>query len=371
MDGGVAEGLIADGGARSATMRLCLRACVAVLVLLATLPLSAAPREVPGLQRDIAFDAYSALATSAELMRRQLTPLEASDVQAYSARTAQTVDTYGLDLRNERFTVYVPPPHDAQRAYGLLVFIPPWPQAAVPKAWLPVLDELGLIFVTAADSGNDAAIVGRRVALAVHAYANVMRRYRVDPERVYVGGLSGGSRVALRTAIAYPDVFRGAFLDAGSDPLGRPGFPIPPADLFALAQESTRLVYVTGTRDEAARDMERVSMQSMRRWCVFDVRSQPLIEVAHELAGARAFAQALRALEAPPQPQPELAACRQRVADDLARELAVVRERLAAGDADGARRTLREIDVGYGGLAAPASLDLAGKLAGDATRGAP
>jgi hypothetical protein len=32
-------------------------------------------------------------------------------------------------------------------------------------------------------------------------------RYRVDPNRTFISGFSGGSRVAFRTAIAFPDVF--------------------------------------------------------------------------------------------------------------------------------------------------------------------
>ena len=67
-------------------------------------------------------------------------------------------------------------------------------------------------------------------------------RYPIDPKRVYVGGLSGGSRAAEMTALAYPDVFRGALLNAGSDPIGgEAGIYLPPAELFRRFQE-TKLV---------------------------------------------------------------------------------------------------------------------------------
>jgi poly(3-hydroxybutyrate) depolymerase len=52
--------------------------------------------------------------------------------------------------------------------------------------------------------------------LALIAAQNAMAQYSVDPQQVYIGGFSGGSRVALRLALGYPDVFHGALLNAGS-----------------------------------------------------------------------------------------------------------------------------------------------------------
>jgi poly(3-hydroxybutyrate) depolymerase len=73
----------------------------------------------------------------------------------------------------------------------------PWPQAEVPHKWISTLDRHGTIYVSAANSGNDADVLDRRDPLAVLAADNIMRRYHVDSRRVYVGGFSGGSRVAL------------------------------------------------------------------------------------------------------------------------------------------------------------------------------
>lgn len=50
-------------------------------------------------------------------------------------------------------------------------------------------------------------------------------------------GFSGGSRVAEIAALAYPDVFRGAILNAGADPIdGQDGIDKPPADLLRAFQ---------------------------------------------------------------------------------------------------------------------------------------
>ena len=85
--------------------------------------------------------------------------------------------------------------------------------------------------------------------LALLAYENIRRSHTLDANRVYVGGMSGGSRVALRVALAYPDVFRGALLNAGSDPIGdgaviaasRPiCFPVPGIDAPRLPDRRAR-----------------------------------------------------------------------------------------------------------------------------------
>src|SRR5437879_3459051 len=94
----------------------------------------------------------------------------------------------------------------------------------------------------AARSGNDASVLARREPLALLAAHNLMQRYPVDPERVYVGGFSGGARVAMRLALGYPDLFRGAILNAGSDPIGGAEIPLPPRDMFMRFQSSKRIV---------------------------------------------------------------------------------------------------------------------------------
>ena len=236
-------------------MRPATRASTACLLALSACGLErpARPQEAPapaGLQPEVAFSEYSPLSSNAELVRRLLTPLAAAEAQATLARSTQRLIEQSIDLAAERFLLYVParaPPH----GYAVLVFVPPWQEARLPPGWAAVLDRFGMIFVSAARSGNDANVLGRREPLALLAAVNVMRRYAAEAGHVYVGGFSGGARIALRLALGYPDVFRGALLNAGSDPLGEPGggAPPPPRELLQQLQESTRVVYVTGERD--------------------------------------------------------------------------------------------------------------------------
>lgn len=301
------------------------------------------------LMKDVTFGDYAAAASSAELARRLLTPLAFERIRPRLANAK----TEPLDLAQERFVVYVPQGTPPPNGYGLLVFIPPWPEAALPKDWPHVLDRHGMIFVSAAHSGNDADTLDRRIPLALLGYENIRRRYDLDPNRVYVGGLSGGSRVALRVALAYPDLFRGALLNAGSDPLGGDGIALPPADLFRRFQDSTRLVFLTGDRDEVNLHNDLVSRKSLHDACVFDVASVTMPRTGHAIADAAGLERALKALDAPNAVDAaKIASCRADVGHALAATKAEAEAAIAAGDRARAVEILNAIDARYGGEAA-------------------
>jgi pimeloyl-ACP methyl ester carboxylesterase len=314
-----------------------------------------------GLRNDVVFTEYSPLSTSAELVRRVFSPLTALRINQEAARAGKTLRGQAINLANERFSIYVPA-HPPPQGYSLLVFVPPWPRAEVPSQWIPPLDRHDMILVTPANSGNDASSVDRREPLALLAAQNVMAQYPVDPQHVYIGGFSGGSRVALRLALGYPDVFRGALLNAGSDPIGSADVSLPPAELFRQFQESAQLVYVTGERDDAHLIDDIHSRQSLEKWCVFDVATESEPRKEHELADVSAFSRSLDALFKGRQArQNKLLDCRARIDAELGAQLKQVEDAFARGETSAAKRLLDKIDSRYGGLAAPRSVELAGR----------
>ncbi len=317
-----------------------------------------------GLQSDVVFADYTPLAGAAEVTRRLMSPLNSLRVNRVLQRSGKTLRAQAIDLAHEKFAIYVPP-NQPPEGYSLLVFVPPWPQAEVPRKWIPVLDRHGVIFVTAANSGNEADVLDRREPLALLAAVNAERRYTINPQRVYVGGFSGGARIALRIALAYPDVFQGVLLDAGSDPIGSAEIPLPPADLLHRFQESTRLVYVSGGRDDFHLQLDVSSRKSLLDWCVFDLVTLDMPWVAHELADPGTFNSALHALqeEHKARASNKLDACRARLDKELNAQLSQVDELVARGRMPEARILLQKIDARYGGLAAPRSGELAAKTA--------
>lgn len=355
----------------------CRRTGVAIALTVAALALNcmvswaAAATQLPrGAPNQVVLTQYSPLFRNAEVVRRLLSPLAREAVQESLARELATLTPYSIDLAKEKFLVYVPssaPP--TPRGFALLVWVPPWNEARLPFGWASQLDHYGVIFIVPAQAGNTANVLGRRVPLALSAEENLIREYPIDRERIFVGGFSGGSRVALRIALGYPDVFHGALLHAGSNPLGD-GFPVPPRDLFQRFQSSSHIVYFTGATDTYHLSNDASSSESMQQWCVFNVETHEIPDEGHEEMSAAAFGRALDRLLSPVAPNPaRLDACRSRMAAQVQNKLDEAQALMSKGNAAAARQLLLDIDKQYGGLAAPRILELARQCACDATGG--
>jgi pimeloyl-ACP methyl ester carboxylesterase len=245
----------------------------------------------------------------------------------------------------------------------LIVFVPPWRDARLPEGWGEVLDRHGIIFVSAENSGNDQNVLGRRIPLALLAEQNVVRRYKIDPSRVYIAGFSGGSRVASRIALGYPDIFQGAIMDAGADTFGGDGgHPLPSADLVREFQEASRLVYIAGGNDAVALAMDDASKHSAEELCAFHVNDVSMPFSSHGAADAQALSQALDILDAPAHDDTAaLAECRSRIESELNDKVQQVRTLQAAGRRDEARNLIEDINARFGGLAAKEIQELTGK----------
>ena len=322
------------------------------------------PSQSAGLQSDATFTDPAPLASNAELARRLLSPLTVDRLGQALARSGKVLREQPLDLAAERFAVYVPQKPAPAQGFGLLVFVSPWDEARLPSGWASVLDRRGLVFVSAVRSGNDQNILGRRAPLAITAAQSTMRRYAIDPNRVYVSGFSGGSRTAMRLALGYPDLFHGALLMAGSDPVGEATISPPPRDLFSRFQSQTRLVYLTGEADTLSLSADGDSIRSMHGFCVTNIKAIQVEQMGHEIASESIFEQGLDALVEGTPPDPlKLAGCRAALDRRLEAQFQEVEALLAKGDPGAAQRLLGEIDRRWGGLAAPRVVELSRRAA--------
>lgn len=248
---------------------------------------------------EVTFTEVSPFSRNEELMRRMLPRAEAAALAEGLAKQGKRLAEQPLDPAQERFVLHVPSA-EPEGGYALLVFVPPWQQAKLPRGWEEALDRLGVIYVSAARSGNEEITLARREPLALIAAANVMARYRVDPDKVFIGGFSGGSRVAERLALGYPDLFRGALLNAGSDRIGEGDLPLPPDDLLSRFQADSRLVFVTGENDSLNRRLDADTMRSLEEICQVGFTSQSVPWLGHAVLPAAALEMALKALLNPP-----------------------------------------------------------------------
>lgn len=312
-----------------------------------------------GASQETSLPTYPPIATAPELVSRLMTPVAAEAVRRRIRLRNLRVQERMFDIVRERFTLFVPR-REPPAGYGLMIFIPPWPTAQVPPGWAQVLERQGVIFVSADKSGNGENVLERRIPLALAELDNIERTYRIDPLRTFVGGFSGGARVALRIALAYPDLFAGALLNAGSDPIGEQGTALPEAHLFLRFQRQMKLVYATGAEDESALALDSASRGSMAHWCVANIAVREEPRVGHDPASPYVLDWAIQALDASPKPDSApLAKCRAARAEAVSGALDQAEAAIGEKQTADAKREILEIDLRYGGLAAPRSIELA------------
>ena len=166
----------------------------------------------------------------------------------------------------------------------------------------------------------------------------------------------------MRIALAYPDIFRGAILNAGSDPFGKAGIAIPPKELFYLFQGRTRIVQVTGTYDEIVAMGDSRMRKSARDYCIRHLEVQPMPRTGHALMGAKALQSALSWLEMPQADSADSAQCLEHMQLAIDKGLTEVQDSINHGLKQKAGRQLSVIDKSYGGLATPASIEMARRI---------
>jgi predicted esterase len=230
-----------------------------------------------------------------DMARRML----GADVSARIDRHEAVPPPLQVDAAKERFLVAVPP-RMPLGGYGLFVYISPFDTPDLPPGWTEQVSAAGMIAVSAARSGNYRGAFIRRAPLALMGVQAVMRRYQVNPSHVVIAGFSGGSRVALKLALAYPELFKGALLDAGTDVLGTADLPRPPDAQLAMVR-TTRFAILAGVND-TAKFMNNRAALALRAAGITRLYVREVEFIDHDSAPARDVRNALAFLgkTAPP-----------------------------------------------------------------------
>lgn len=172
---------------------------------------------------------------------------------------------YDLDLTQERYFVHVPANYTGTEPFGLIVFVHAGEAVEqLPAGWNAVLAQRKFLFVAAQQSGN-GQVDGRRMGLAVLGALKMAERYKIDPQRVYAAGFSGGARVAGKLGFYQPDLFRGTIQCCGADfyeavpavhakpaadnAAGPYGMLEANRDEIDLARKNVRFALITGSKD--------------------------------------------------------------------------------------------------------------------------
>jgi len=137
--------------------------------------------------------------------------------------------------------VVVPDAYNKEQPAGVLVYVSPNNSGKIPKGWADVLAKRNLIWVSANQSGNKIN-THLRITYAALAVAAVSKEYKVDTQRVYVSGFSGGGKVASITASEFPQLFKGGVYICGVLPNATK------SQNIELVKQN-RHVFVTGRKD--------------------------------------------------------------------------------------------------------------------------
>ncbi|MBA3848282.1 MAG: hypothetical protein H0X45_16755, partial [Planctomycetes bacterium] len=116
--------------------------------------------------------------------------------------------SYAYDIAKEPFDVYVPASYDGTRPFGLIAYISPGKGGGPIGGYSAVLDRYDLIWIGNQSVENERDVPFRQ-ALTLDGVHGILARYRIDPERIYVAGTSGGGRCASEAAPRFPDVYTG------------------------------------------------------------------------------------------------------------------------------------------------------------------
>ena len=239
---------------------------------------------------------------------------ETSARMGWAGKTIKGVDlSADYKLEEESFEVYVPASYTGERAFGLVVFASPSPSGGLDPldrnfGWQAVLDKHELIWVGANNAGNDRSVFPR-LGLPIDAAANMQARYRIDPQRVYVAGISGGGRIASMLAVTCPDVFRGGgFYMIGcnfyrvekskeKEGIYAASFYPPPPKVLAEAKRSKH-VFLTGDTDPN-RDQTQVYYEAFQHDGFAHCTYLQVPNVGHQPPPREWFEKAIEALDAP------------------------------------------------------------------------
>lgn len=337
-------------------MRLRLLAAALLFVgpaCLAAPPL--APRIVP-------LESASPLASTAEIVRRTFAPTSQDRLRQVQAKTGKAPPEYSIDPAKEELEIFVPPMPAGGR-YSLFGFLMPAHSLRMPEDWRGPLERAGFIYISALRSGDSQGVQGQRIPLAVHAYEYAKSRYPIDPGRVFIGGFSGGSRMAQWKAMAYPEVFRGAMLVGGSLQIGQYEVVFPPRELALKFPSSTRLVFATGSEDALDGGIDLRNRRVLESLCFRGYPRVAQLRLGHWLPSGGGLASVLDELQKPVPPDPGFDACVQGLDADIERRLAEVGALVTAGRMREAGLRLGEMEDRCGGLAGDRAVPLGRTIA--------
>lgn len=272
-----------------------------ILLLVAALLLAAGPATKPVATKSQRTGAYQT---------RFVEPHELASQREAQKRFRWREKPQPFTLSDETFQVYVPEDYQPDGSFGVFVWVSPTPSGRLPKMWIDSLGKQKLIWIAADESQNERHI-DHRCRMAVEAALHAIDLYEIDPRRVYIGGFSGGGKIAAMSAANYAEVFTGALSICGplfyrNIPTGlkkdeyypQGYYPMPPKMMQRFRSE-TRHVLLTGDTDFNLQPTKQIHEHGYvkDKFRFFELLIVP--GLAHDLPAAEWFERAILSLDRP------------------------------------------------------------------------
>ncbi|MBS0198726.1 MAG: hypothetical protein JSR77_18415 [Planctomycetes bacterium] len=217
-----------------------------------------------------------------------------------------SIDGASRVLNDQTFFVRTPAKYDPHEQCGLFVWVDAGPTARVHDCFTAAADELRLIIIAAEKTGNDI-YASNRYQLSLDVAETAQERFLIDPQRVYIGGISGGGRISSEMWGCFPDIFTGCVPVVGLDcyesapasqkgMVHRAGYAKPAARLWKVLL-SHRIAPMTGQQDFNYEEISKFVRIYERDRVPIRLFEYP--DMAHQLPTAPRFTEAITWVDAP------------------------------------------------------------------------
>jgi len=216
--------------------------------------------------------------------RTAITPLELLGPEGANAVSAIFPPDEALTWQ-----LSVPANYDPGKPAGAIVFIGYAEWGGGKKTWNTVLEEQNLIWIGLVN-GGDKKSINERMLRAILASAVLQRDYKIDSDRYYLFGYSGGAHVAAMLATSKPETFKGAIFYSAA--LGWGKNTPPKIDLV----RQNRYLFMAGSLDDDRRKVKRVA-DEYRKAGVSNTEYVSVANTDRKLPSVSYFEQAVKFLD--------------------------------------------------------------------------
>lgn len=112
------------------------------------------------------------------------------------------------DATQQHYDIQVPKNSDAKTAAPLILFISPSERPAAMNEWGNACRRSGIIIASPYRAGNNCP-GPRRIRIVLDVLGDIRSKFAIDPDRTYIGGFSGGGRMACGIGFSLPEYFGG------------------------------------------------------------------------------------------------------------------------------------------------------------------